>query len=65
VELQDTDEPPGGRVAVTAWHGPLPISGSVPGSCRIQVGNVIGPAMAMSLSGEHGWIVEEVVKDTL
>ena len=40
VELQDTDgTPPGGRVDVTAWYGPLPTSGSVAGSCRIRVGD--------------------------
>ena len=40
VELQDTDDdPPGGRVNVSAWYGPLPTSGGVAGSCRIQVGD--------------------------
>ena len=51
VVLQDTDDdPPGGRVAVTAWHGPLPMSASVPGSCRIRVGDVIGYELRSSTS---------------
>jgi len=35
VELQDTDEPPGGLVAVAAWYGPLPTSSISIESCRI------------------------------
>ena len=51
VELQDTDDdPPEGRVAVTAWHGPMPTSAIVPGSCRIRVGNVVGYELRSSTS---------------
>ena len=40
VELQETDDPPGGRVVrVTAWHGTIPMSFSSVGSCRIRVGD--------------------------
>ena len=39
VELQRTDDPPGGHVAVTVWHGPLSLSASAAGSCRIRVGD--------------------------
>jgi len=39
VELQRTNDPPGGRVAVTAWHGPLPLSAGAAASCRIRVGD--------------------------
>ena len=39
VELQDTDDTPGGRVDVTAWYGPLPTSAGAAGSCRIRVGD--------------------------
>jgi len=50
VELQDDDGPPGGDVAVTAWHGPLPMSASAAASCRIQVGNVVGYELRSSTS---------------
>ena len=52
VELQDTDDdPPGGCVAVTAWHGLLPTSsGNTPGSCRIRVEDVIGYELRSSTS---------------
>ena len=50
VELQDDEEPPGGRVAVTAWHGPNPMSASAAGSCRIRVGGVIGYELRSSTS---------------